>query len=101
MAYHNLSKMMGRMNIRATYALDQETAQRIRRLARRWGVSQAEVIRRSVERAAMDEAGGALSPADVIAHYASQPPIRSKAQTKRLVDSLRRLRREDDAARSR
>lgn len=88
---------MSKMNVRATYALDQETAQRIKRLARRWGVSQAEVIRRSVEQAAANAAGDALSPADVVTHYVDQPPARSKAQARELVASLRRLRREDDA----
>jgi len=84
------------MNVRATYALDQETAQRIRRLASRWGVSQAEVIRRSVERVAAQEEGNVLAPAEVVAHYVNQPPPRSRAQTKALIDSLQRLRREDD-----
>lgn len=91
---------MGRMNIRATYALDQDTASRIRRLSRLWGVSQAEVIRRSVERAAAEEQGEALTPADVIAHYAGQPPVRSEDQTRRLLETLRRLRHEDDSRRS-
>ena len=91
---------MGKMNVRATYALDQETAQRIRHLARRWGVSQAEVIRRSVEQAAATAAGGALSPADVVAHYVDHPPPRSKAQARELVASLLQLRREDDARRT-
>jgi hypothetical protein len=91
---------MGRMSIRATYALDHQTDQRIRRLARLWGVSQAEVIRRSVERAAEAEAGDALTPADVVAHYADQPPARSKARTRQIIESLRRLRADDDAHRT-
>lgn len=36
---------------RTSFALDEGTAQRIKRLATRWNVSQAEVVRRSVERA--------------------------------------------------
>jgi hypothetical protein len=43
---------MARMTIRATYALDAQTSQRIKQLARACGVSQAEVIRRSVQTAA-------------------------------------------------
>lgn len=91
---------MGRMNIRATYAIDQETARRIKHLARVWGVSQAEVIRRSVERAAESQSGDHLTPADVVAHYASQPPLRSPEQTRELAASARRLRHEDDARRT-
>jgi len=91
---------MGRMNIRATYAIDQETAQRIKHLARMWGVSQAEVIRRSVEQAAASESGDRLTPADVVAHYASTAPLRSLEQTRELVESARRLRHEDDVRRT-
>jgi predicted transcriptional regulator len=36
---------------RTTFALDKTTAQRLKRLASRWNVSQAEVVRRSVEQA--------------------------------------------------
>ena len=45
---------------RTSFALDTRTAERIRRLARLWKVSQAEVVRRAVktaaERAESDEA---------------------------------------------
>lgn len=100
MPYHNFGDIMARMSVRATYALDEETAQRIKRLAGTWGVSQAEVVRRSVERAALEDETGSLTPADVVAHYVSQPPPRSKAETRRLVKSLRRLRHEDDRLRA-
>jgi Ribbon-helix-helix protein, copG family len=39
------------MTHRTTFALDDATAQRLKRLASRWQVSQAEVVRRSVEQA--------------------------------------------------
>ena len=39
------------MTHRTTFALDKTTAQRLKRLAARWQVSQAEVVRRSVEQA--------------------------------------------------
>ena len=91
---------MARMNVRATYALDQETASRIRRLAGLWGVSQAEVIRRSVERAALAEDANAPTPAEVVAYYADHPPPRSRSDSRALVDAARRLRHEDDARRA-
>lgn len=39
------------MTHRTTFALDEATAQRLKRLAARWDVSQAEVVRRSVAQA--------------------------------------------------
>ena len=39
------------MTHRTTFALDETTANRLRRLAARWQVSQAEVVRRSLEKA--------------------------------------------------
>ena len=42
---------MSAMTHRTTFALDEPTAQRLKRLAARWRVSQAEVVRRSVEQA--------------------------------------------------
>lgn len=42
---------MQKMTHRTTFALDEATALRLKRLAARWEVSQAEVVRRSVEKA--------------------------------------------------
>lgn len=89
---------MAAMTNRSTYALDAQTTQGIKRLAKSWGVSQAEVIRRSVRMAG--ERKGALSPAEVIAHYASKPPVRNEAQTQRLIRSARTLRHADDRRRA-
>lgn len=88
---------MSRMSIRATYALDPQTAQDIKRLARAWGVSQAEVIRRAVRRTAEREQ--VLSPAEVVEHYVSQPLPRDRATTRQLIKSMRRLRHDDDTRR--
>lgn len=90
---------MARMSIRATYALDEQTDRRIRHLAAAWRVSQAEVIRRSVK-AATESAGGALTPAQVVAHYAKAPPPRTREATGRAIRSLRNLRHADDRRRS-
>lgn len=89
---------MSRMSIRATFALDENTTRRIKRLAAIWGVSQAEVVRRSVCQADA-AAAKRLSPADVVAHYASGTLPRSKGQTRELVASLRALRHDDDVQR--
>jgi hypothetical protein len=90
---------MGRMTVRATYALDSETDHRIKRLAKQWDVSQAEVIRRSV-RAAADSSEQALSPRGVVQHYAQGVLPRSKTRTREIVRSLRAWRHEDDNRRA-
>jgi hypothetical protein len=46
-----MSDGMPTMTHRTTFALDDVTAQRLKRLAARWQVSQAEVVRRSIEQA--------------------------------------------------
>lgn len=87
---------MSRMSIRSTYALDEKTSSKIKILSKAWGVSQAEVIRRAVAQAAMQEEGAGLTPADVVAHYANGALPRSAAETRKLVKSIRQLRHEDD-----
>lgn len=89
---------MPRMSIRATYALDEQTDQRIRRLARIWGVSQAEVIRRAVQTSA-EHAQNTLTPAEVVAHYKVAQPPRSAAATRRAIAALRHMRHADDEQR--
>lgn len=90
---------MSRMTIRATYALDKETDQHIRDLAKAWHVSQAEVVRRSV-RAAAEQAAETLTPADVVARYAKGPLPRSRKETEQAIRSLRQLRHADDRHRT-
>ena len=49
--HDGMSYVMATMTHRTSFALDELTARRIKQLATRWNVSQAEVVRRSVERA--------------------------------------------------
>lgn len=90
---------MARMTVRSTYTLDPPTAQSIKRLARSWGVSQAEVIRRSVRLAAEQQTTPQLSPADVVTHYTEHPLPRGREATRRLIESMRSMRHEDDERR--
>lgn len=90
---------MARMTVRATYALDSETDHRIKRLAKQWDVSQAEVIRRSV-RAAAEGNEQTLTPRDVVQRYAQDALPRSKSRTREVVRSLRAWRHEDDKHRA-
>ena len=67
---------MATMTHRTTFALDDMTAQRLRRLAARWQVSQAEVVRRSLEQAE--------------SAHVSQPDIEERIDAaQRLRESLR------------
>jgi hypothetical protein len=90
---------LSRVSDRSTYAIDADTVHRLNRLALAWGVSQAEVIRRSVQRAAEQTEGAALSPADVVARYTRGPLPRTAEATRVLVESLRGLRHDDDERR--
>lgn len=91
---------MPRMNVRATYALDAQTDARIRELAKRWNVSQAEVIRRSVRQSAEAEQTAPPTPAEVVARYRRGTLPRSPAADKRWVDDNRAARRANDRTRS-
>ncbi len=51
MANDGMRDGMATMTHRTTFALDKATALRLKRLAARWQVSQAEVVRRSLEKA--------------------------------------------------
>ncbi len=58
-----MSDGMPTMTHRTTFALDETTAQRLKTLAARWHVSQAEVVRRSVEQAKQADAPARPDPA--------------------------------------
>lgn len=56
---------MAKMTIRSTFALDRETVENLERLAKKWGVSKSEALRRVVDAAAcveeVDAAADALA----------------------------------------
>jgi len=58
MKSNGMTDGMATMTHRTTFALDEETAKRLKRLSKTWKVSQAEVVRRAVH------AAEALSPPD-------------------------------------
>lgn len=98
--HHNYSiSVTSRMSVRSAYALDELTASRIKRLAATWEVSQAEVIRRSVQRTA-EQLPDAMSPADVVARYVNGPLPRTEAEAARLVRTMREQRHQEDTRRS-
>lgn len=68
---------MANMTHRTTFALDEMTAHRLKRLAARWQVSQAEVVRRSLELAE--------------SAHVSQPDVEERIEAaRRLRESLRK-----------
>ncbi|WP_207173433.1 hypothetical protein [Halochromatium glycolicum] len=100
--YHHFRSLrlpMASMTIRSTYAFDTETAQAIRALAKRWNVSQAEAIRRSV-RIAMEQQANEPTPAEVLAHYREQGAPRSWEETLQITEQLRQARAADDRRRT-
>jgi len=72
---------MPTMTHRTTFALDAMTAQRLKRLAARWQVSQAEVVRRSLEKTEQAE----TTPPDAEERIAAARRLRESLQ-KRNVD---------------
>ena len=72
---------MPTMTHRTTFALDETTARRLKRLAARWQVSQAEVVRRSLEQAENSQ----LAEPDAEARIAAARRLRERLQ-KRKVD---------------
>lgn len=90
---------MPKMTVRATYALDEQTDARIRKLAKRWNVSHAEVIRRSVRRSAEAEQPAPPTPAEVVARYRRSLLPRPAAAAKRQADDNRAARHASDRKR--
>ncbi len=78
------------MTHRTSFALDEGTAQRIKRLATRWKVSQAEVVRRSVERA--EEVGPKPDPLALLKEYHAKGGL-DKARADQWIQELDQDRR--------
>jgi predicted transcriptional regulator len=63
-----------------TFALDEPTARRLKRLAARWQVSQAEVVRRSLEQAEQAE----VATPDIEARIAAARRLRERLQARKV-----------------
>ena len=59
---------MAKMTWRTTFALDYETIQRLKHLAARWQVSQAEVVRRAVAQAEAQPEAQISDPVAMLRH---------------------------------
>ncbi len=71
---------MAAMTHRTTFTLDQMTALRLKRLAVRWKVSQAEVVRRSLEQAENSQP----APPDAKARIAAARRLRESLQKRKV-----------------
>ncbi len=90
---------MATMNVRTTFALDEETSRGIKELAAAWGVSQAEAVRRAIRLVKeRDQAGMPKTPLAVLKELRAHP-IRSETETMALVRQLRKARHAEDEAR--
>ncbi len=72
---------MATMTHRTTFSLDEPTARRLKRMAARWQVSQAEVVRRSLEQAEQAE----IAAPDIQERIAAARRLRASLR-KRKVD---------------
>ncbi|HMV43890.1 MAG TPA: hypothetical protein PLS71_03025 [Leptospiraceae bacterium] len=75
------------MNIRSTYAFDEETIQIIKSFSKEWKVSQAEVIRRSV-RIALQLERKVKTPMQVLNNLDKKPPL-TKKQAKSIQSKIK------------
>ena len=73
---------------RTSFALDGETISAIRRLSRWWGVSQAEVVRRAVKRAAEQEESEELSVKEHLKQYRAGSPL-TEARTNEFLKEVK------------
>jgi predicted transcriptional regulator len=76
---------MATMIHRTTFALDETTAQRLKRLAKLWNVSQAEVVRRSVERSEQTAQADKRDPVALLQALHARGGGISKAEADRWV----------------
>ncbi|MET0231704.1 MAG: ribbon-helix-helix protein, CopG family [Rhodanobacteraceae bacterium] len=86
------------MYIRSTFALDEPTAHGLTQLARKWGVSKSEALRRAVARAQEHPGpGNTMTPQDAL-RALKQKPLLSHAEGKSWRAANAQARRESDDA---
>lgn len=86
---------MATPTIKTTYALDAETVRALERMARRWGTSKSEALRRAIRAAAAEETGTPLQALDRLQRAARLPAARArkwagKSRSERRAASARR-----------
>jgi predicted DNA-binding protein len=74
------------MEHRTSFALDEATIKRLRRLSETWGVSQAEVVRRAIEKADTSEKEGIASRVGILRSYQDQGGLAAEKAEAYLAD---------------
>lgn len=69
---------MAKMNRRTTFALDEITIQRLKKLAAIWHVSQAEVVRKAIEKAESEFNAQTKNKLDQLYHYHKLQEMKDK-----------------------
>ena len=89
---------MATMYIRSTFALDEPTTRGLAQLAKKWGVSKSEALRRAVARAQEQPGpGGEMTPQDALLALKRRPPLaRGEARSWRAANA--KARRESEAS---
>lgn len=92
---------MATMHIRSTFALDEPTARGLAQLAKKWGVSKSEALRRAVARAQQQPGtGGQMTPREALLALRQKPPLtRGQARSWRAANARARRESELTAAR--
>jgi hypothetical protein len=78
---------MATMTHRTSFALDEITARRIKRLATRWNVSHAEVVRRSVARAEESDQSSQPNPIELLKAYHAKGGL-DKARAEQWIEEI-------------
>jgi predicted transcriptional regulator len=89
---------MASVTVKSTFSLDVETAERLERLARAWGVSKSEVLRRAI-RAAPDLPAETPHPALALFDRLQAGRKRSAADARKWARDARQHRRSASAQR--
>lgn len=82
------------MTHRTTFALDRETAQRLKRLSKKWKVSQAEVVRRSVKQAEVADAQPNPDPVDLLSRLHEEGGGMAREAAEAYLGQVRRDRKQ-------
>ncbi len=87
------------MYIRSTFALDEPTSRGLTQLAKKWGVSKSEALRRAVARAQEQPgAGGEMAPQDALRALKHKPPLTRKQARSWRADNARARRESEEMA---
>lgn len=68
-------------SVKATFSLDPETVRKLERMARRWGVSKSEALRRAIRSAAGDPVGSegtAIRALDALQRSLALDPVQAR-----------------------